>query len=84
MILLFGVTTKVTVRATVWLVCHFCGFSAPQRVLEQVRRLTLFWIPLIPLSRSVVNECGECGHRVPLSAEQARRAEAWESWQSTH
>jgi predicted RNA-binding Zn-ribbon protein involved in translation (DUF1610 family) len=83
-ILLFGVRTSVAVRATVWFVCHFCGFSAPQRVLERRNRLTLFWIPLFTVSRSFVNECGSCGRQVELTRDQVENAEAWALWQSAH
>jgi predicted RNA-binding Zn-ribbon protein involved in translation (DUF1610 family) len=83
-ILLFGVRTTAAVRATVVFVCHFCGFAAPQRVVERRNRLTLFWIPLLTVSRSIVNVCDACGREVPLSAEQAERAESWAAWQATH
>ena len=84
MILLFGVRTSVAVRATVVFVCNFCGFSAPQRVVERRNRLTLFWIPLFTVSRSIVNVCEACGREVPLTREQADRAESWAAWQATH
>ena len=84
MILLFGVRATAAVTATVWFVCHFCGFSAPQRVIEERRRLTLFWIPLLTVSLTWVNECSSCGRRVPLTREQAERAGAWEAWQESH
>ena len=83
MILLFGMRTSVTVRATVWFVCHFCGFDAAQRVIERRRRLTLFWIPLFTVSRSSVNVCSSCGREVDLSPEQVRNAERWAASQST-
>jgi predicted RNA-binding Zn-ribbon protein involved in translation (DUF1610 family) len=83
-ILLFGIRRTVAVRATVWFVCAFCGFSAPQRVLERRGRLTLFWIPLLTVSHAFVNECGSCGREVDLNAEQVAKAEAWADWQSTH
>jgi hypothetical protein len=82
-ILLFGMRTSVAVRATVWFVCHFCGFDAAQRVVERRRRLTLFWIPLFTVSRSSANVCTNCGREVELSREQVDNAERWAASQST-
>ncbi|MGN6742134.1 MAG: zinc-ribbon domain-containing protein [Amnibacterium sp.] len=84
MILLFGTRTSAALRAMVELVCAFCGFSAPQRVLERRSRLTLFWIPLLTVSHSFVNVCSACGREVELTEEQVERAEAWAQWQAAH
>ena len=83
MILLFGMRTSVAVRATVWFVCHFCGFHAAQRVVERRRRLTLFWVPLVTVSRSSANICTACGREVELTREQVANAERWAASQSS-
>lgn len=84
MILLFGTRMSTALRATVEFVCHFCGFAAPQRVIERRNRLTLFWLPLFTVSHTFVNECSACGRQVELTEEQVERAEAWAEWQATH
>jgi predicted RNA-binding Zn-ribbon protein involved in translation (DUF1610 family) len=83
-ILLFGTRASAALRATVEFVCHFCGFSAAQQVIERRSRLTLFWVPLFTLSRSFVNVCSACGREVELTEEQVERAEAWAEWQAAH
>jgi len=81
-ILLFGTRTSVALRATVWFVCHFCGFHAAQQVVERRTRLTLFWLPLFTVSRSYANVCTSCGREVDLSAGQVENAERWAASQS--
>lgn len=83
MILLFGTRATVTVLATVWFVCHFCGFDAAQKVIERRNRLTLFWVPLFTVSRSFANVCSNCGREVALTREQVANAERWEASQSS-
>ena len=82
MILLFGTRASAALRATVWFVCHFCGFHAAQQVVERRTRLTLFFLPLFTVSRSYANVCTSCGREVDLSRDQVENAERWAASQS--
>ncbi len=82
MILLLGTRTSVALRATVWFVCHFCGFHAAQQVVERRRRLTLFWLPLFTVSRSYVERLHELRPRGGPQADQVENAERWAASQA--
>ena len=41
--------------------CPNCGVDAPQRYWERGTRLTVFLIPVLPLSKRHVRECTNCG-----------------------
>jgi len=75
--LIFGTRASDTLLTVVQFVCGVCGVHAAQRVVRRTTRLSLFFVPLVPLSRSYRNECVNCGAVTRLTAEQADRAQAW-------
>jgi hypothetical protein len=77
MILLFGTRAMLAIINVVTFVCGYCGVHADQRVTMRSTRLTLFFVPLFPLSRSYFNECSNCGAITPLSSAQARHSLEW-------
>ncbi|PZF56137.1 zinc-ribbon domain-containing protein [Curtobacterium sp. MCSS17_008] len=77
MFLIFGTRGTETLLTVVRFVCGVCGVHAAQRVVRRTTTLSLFFVPLVPLSRSYRNECVNCGAVTRLTAEQADRAQAW-------
>lgn len=77
MFLIFGTRGTDTLLTVVHFVCGVCGVHAAQRVVRRTTKLSLFLVPLVPLSRSYRNECVNCGAVTRLTAEQADHAQAW-------
>jgi hypothetical protein len=70
-LVIFGFRTYVRSLAIVTLVCGRCGNPAAHRVVERVRKFTLFFVPLFPVSKTRSVTCTYCGQLTPISAEQA-------------
>ena len=73
--IIFGTRGYVRALATLMLVCQRCGNPAAHRVLEKVTRVSLFFIPLFPVSTSRSVTCTFCGTTTPISKEQAHQYE---------
>jgi len=56
--------------------CPNCGVDAPQRYVERGTRLTVFLLPVLPLSRSTVRQCTNCGWTTPVGAAEVDAARA--------
>jgi predicted RNA-binding Zn-ribbon protein involved in translation (DUF1610 family) len=56
------------------LLCPNCGVDAPQRYFERGTRLTLFLVPVLPLSRRNVRECTHCGWTTSVGATEVDAA----------
>jgi hypothetical protein len=54
--------------------CPNRGVDAPQRYFERGTRLTLFLIPVLPLSRHSVRECTNCGWATRVAAAEVDAA----------
>jgi hypothetical protein len=54
--------------------CPNCGVDAPQRYWERGTRLTLFLIPVLPLSKRAVRECTNCGWATRVGAAEVDAA----------
>jgi Zn ribbon nucleic-acid-binding protein len=54
--------------------CPNCGVEAPQRYWERGTRLTLFLIPVLPLSKRNVRECTNCGWATRVSTAEVDSA----------
>jgi hypothetical protein len=54
--------------------CPNCGVDAPQRYVERGTRLTLFLIPVLPLSRHSLRECTNCGWTTRVGAAEVDAA----------
>jgi uncharacterized Zn finger protein len=60
--LLFGLRTRDNVISRRPMVCEICGVNALQTLVKRSTKVTLFFIPLFPVKRSVYYlECGACG-----------------------
>lgn len=77
MILIFGLRSARSVIAVVPLDCRHCNVRADQRVVQRVLRLTVFFIPILPVWTSYLLQCSNCATETKVSAERAERAAEW-------
>ena len=77
MFLIFGVTPRERVLATVAFACEYCGTHATQHVSESASRLSLFFIPLFAVSRRYFVVCSNCGGTTTLTRDQATHGIEW-------
>jgi hypothetical protein len=75
-ILVWGFKTYTRLLGIVTLVCGNCHNPAAQRLVERVRKFTLFWIPLFVVKRQTVMTCAFCGTASALSKEQTASIKA--------
>ncbi|HLS25851.1 MAG TPA: zinc-ribbon domain-containing protein [Beutenbergiaceae bacterium] len=80
MILIGGVKPYRTVLATMTLTCGRCGNPAGHRLIEDERKLTVFFIPTVRISTTYAVDCLYCGAHSPMTKAEAQtlreRAEA--------
>lgn len=79
MLLIFGTSVRESIMNVVTFLCAYCDTRGPQNVIKRSNRVTLFFIPLFPLSTTYVNQCMNCGAVTPLTVEQARHSLEWAS-----
>lgn len=77
MFLLFGFRSLRSVIARVSLACHYCDVHAEQRVVKRSMRLTVFFVPVLPLWTSYLMQCSNCAAETKLTADQAERSVEW-------
>lgn len=75
MFLIFGFRTKAYPLGLVAMVCGVCGHTGNQLLIREVTKLSLFFVPLLPVRTKHVVECQNpmCRSRVKVSAGEARR-----------
>jgi hypothetical protein len=71
MLLIFGFKSYLRQLAIITLVCQNCGNPAAHRVVERIRKFTLFFVPLFRVSRKYSMTCTFCGQTTAITAEQA-------------
>lgn len=76
MLLIFGVGEKDVSLATVLLTCEVCGTQAGHHVVKRSRKVSLFFIPLIPVGTRYLDVCTACGRAREISRTQAEAAAA--------
>ncbi|MEU4455177.1 zinc-ribbon domain-containing protein [Nocardioides sp. NPDC023903] len=69
--IIFGLKTYTRLLATLSLVCPHCRQQAAHRLFEVVNKFTLFFIPLVPVSKSRRMDCTYCGYASKVTKEQA-------------
>lgn len=74
--LIFGLTARDALLATLVFVCERCGNQAAHHLIRRVRKFTLFFVPLFPVSTRYLDSCVACGRTVEVPREQAERAAA--------
>jgi len=75
--LLLGMRDVASLLLTVTFVCGHCGVRAPQQVVRQQRKVTVFFIPLFSAGTSWFVDCSSCGRSTPLTKQQAEHALDW-------
>jgi hypothetical protein len=75
MFLIFGWRTKAQLLGRVLMACRVCGQPGNLLVVREVTKLSLFFVPLIPVRTKHVLQCASpfCGGRTDVSAGEARR-----------
>jgi hypothetical protein len=73
--LIFGFRTKVHPLGRVAMVCRVCGQAGSLLLVREVTKLSLFFVPLVPVRIRHVVECQNpmCRSRVRVSGGEARR-----------
>jgi hypothetical protein len=74
--LIFGLSVKQILLATLVYVCETCGTNAAHRLVKRVRRFTLFFLPLFPVGTRYVDTCTYCGRSLDVPADRALAAAA--------
>jgi hypothetical protein len=73
--LIFGLRTKAVRMGFVAAMCRVCGQEGSLLLVRESTKLTLFFIPLVPIRTEYVLHCMNpvCGARTAVGAGQARR-----------
>jgi len=65
MFIIFGSNDKKTNLGEVRRYCSLCGRETQHAREERTTRLTLYFIPVLPLKNRKVERCNICGHEEP-------------------
>lgn len=65
MLIIFGTNEKKNVLGETSLYCPVCGRKTQHTIEERKNRLTLYFIPVLPLSSKRIQRCNLCGHEEP-------------------
>ena len=76
MFLIFGFGTKARALGWVAAACHVCGHSGNMMLIREATRLSIFFVPLIPIRTRHVLECPVCRSHIRVDKSEARRLEA--------
>jgi hypothetical protein len=74
-LLIFGFRTKVSALGWVAAFCHACGRTGNLLLVREVTKLSLFFIPLIPVRTRYALECQNpaCRSRTRIDRREAKR-----------
>lgn len=72
MFFLFGLTTREHPQFTRTASCRYCGQFAPQHVIQRKTKLSVFFIPLLTLKRTRLQQCTNCGGTSRISGSEQR------------
>jgi len=75
-VLIFGLSAKQLLLATLSYVCEVCGNQAAHQLVKRVNRFTLFFIPLFPVSTRYIDTCSFCGRSIEVPRDRAEVAAA--------
>jgi uncharacterized Zn finger protein len=73
-VLIIGLTSRDTLLLTLVFGCEQCGRQAAHNLVKRVRRFTVFFIPLIPISTRYLDTCTACGRVIDVPRAEAERA----------
>lgn len=74
--LIFGLSAKQALMATLFYVCEVCGNQAAHQLVKRTNRFTLFFIPLFPVSTRYIDTCTACARSIQVDRQQAEAAAA--------
>jgi uncharacterized protein YlaI len=74
--IIFGFRTMVHRLGVATFVCRNCGNAAAQALSRRVTKVTLFFIPLIPIRTKYGVQCTFCGVAYDIDREEATRLAA--------
>jgi zinc-ribbon family len=72
--LIWGFKLYSAVLATFVYVCENCHQQAAHQLVKRVRKFSLFFIPLFPVSTKYTDVCTFCGRTIQVANEQAEAA----------
>ena len=74
MLFILGVRVYSDLLATVAYVCENCGQHAAHHLTKRSRKITLFFLPLLPMSAKYFDQCSFCGRVLRIPRERAESA----------
>ncbi|MGI3786397.1 MAG: zinc-ribbon domain-containing protein [Janthinobacterium lividum] len=74
--LIFGLSSRDLLMVTLTFLCERCHNQGAHQLLRRVRRISLFFIPLIPVGTRYLDVCTVCGRTLEVPREMAERAAA--------
>lgn len=74
--LILGIRVTVAMVASLVYVCERCGTNAAHQLAKRVRKFTVFFVPLFPVSTRYQDTCTACGRTIDVPKEQAEAAVA--------
>ena len=74
MLLILGIRASRVLLTTLVYVCDRCGQNAAHEVVKQVRKFTVFFVPLFPVSTKYLDTCTACGRTIEVPRQQAMAA----------
>lgn len=74
--LIFGLSTRDFLMATLVFVCEVCHQQGAHQLSRRVRRISLFFIPLIPVGTRYLDQCTVCGRVIDVPRAMAEQAAA--------
>lgn len=72
--LIFGLSSKQVLLATLYYVCEVCGNQAAHQLVKQMRRFTLFFIPIFPVGTRYEDTCTFCARTIDVPRDRAEAA----------
>ena len=75
MLIVFGIGSRVQLMTALSYACERCGRYGQHNVLRERRRLSLFFVPVLPLGGArYLDECTVCGRLLSISESDAENA----------
>jgi len=75
-VLIFGLSSRDFLLTTLVFLCERCHNQGAHQLLRRVRRISLFFIPLIPVGTRYLDVCTVCGRTIEVPRDMAERAAA--------
>lgn len=69
--IIYGYRTRNNVMGQTQHVCKKCGQNTPHAVVRTKMYMTLFFVPLFPISKKTTARCGSCGFQEKMDNKQA-------------